>query len=112
MSGYWNWQPAGQAARDAGPRLVAARLGATYQVQAPGGRGRVSWNGNLRASEVEPLLQAESAHGRPEGHTIHAQTSSVTGKSVRVAVTFALPAARPFLVWRVTVHNDGAVPLT
>jgi hypothetical protein len=87
--------------------MVAARLGATYQVQASGGRRRVSWNGNLRASEVEPLLQAESAHRRLEGHSIHAQTSSVSGKSVRFTVTFALRSERPFLLWRVTVHNDG-----
>jgi hypothetical protein len=106
-TGAWRLQPAGAV----GSRLEAARLGAEYTVgEARQGR-RVEWGGDLHAVTLEPFVQPDTAHGRLHGHTLRARTSVDGAQTLSVTLTFALPAERPYLLWRITALNAGPQPI-
>ncbi len=106
-TGYWDLRPHGPAA----PRLELARLGAIYQAPNGAKRQEVYWNGELVAAEVRLEADAPTAHGAAQVLTVTARTSLLAHEPLAVAITFALPHARPFLLWRVAVTNAGPAPL-
>lgn len=62
----------------------------------------------LAASQpAEPRVQ-DSLHGRLTTVSASAQLAGELGRSVQLDIEFALPEARPFLLWRVTARNRGS----
>jgi hypothetical protein len=106
-TGYWDLRPQGGTA----PRLELARLGAIYQVAHAGDREVVYWNGELYGASVELGELANTPHGRAETLTVRARTSQLDSEPLTVTITFALPEAHPFLLWRVEAGNAGKAPM-
>lgn len=106
-TGYFDLRPYGQTA----PRLELARLGAIYAVPHGDDRQVVYWNGELHGVHLEQAAQVTTPHGPAQTLTVTARTSLLDSEPVSVHLTFVLPDAHPFLLWRVEVANAGAAPL-
>jgi alpha-galactosidase len=89
------------------PFVEDVRCGASLR----GPRGRVRWEGALLDVNAGVLDPVESVHGRLKVLRVIGRMASQgrkrTALGLRVTLEFALPEARPFLVWRIKVRNEG-----
>jgi alpha-galactosidase len=87
--------------------LDPARLGAVFR--RPGERRAYRWDGRLVGADLRwsGPESVETVHGRAQVATAELELDL----AVSARVEFALPEDRPFLLWRVTLHNTGPGPV-
>ncbi len=104
-TGRWSLYPQRREA----PYLEDVRLGAAYKFQSKS----AVWEGVWADVRAEAPVQADSVHGRLSVLKIRGRTSLLRKQPIGLQgeVEFALPADRPFLLWRVKAHNAGDQPL-
>jgi alpha-galactosidase len=97
------------------PTLTGVRCGAT--VRDARGR-RLRWDGRARDMHLAETVEVNPAHG-PMRTLLATLTPAVAPAlpgldradcSFQLTLEFALPEARPFLLWRLRVHNTGPQP--
>ncbi|MGH2523031.1 MAG: glycoside hydrolase family 36 protein, partial [Anaerolineales bacterium] len=98
------------------PYFEEARFGAIYEIPPRKSRRTVYWDGELHDSQAGPPVRVDSPHGQLTLLKVRARTpasphSPASGEGLGWELEFALPADRPFFLWRVTARNLGRQPI-
>lgn len=104
----WSLRPRGRE----WPALLGVRPGLTLRTAT--GR-RVKWEGAVAGLHRLPAAPVSTPHGPAHGLTVVVVPELGGGRRApqlapQVILEFALPEARPFLLWRLRVENAGEAP--
>jgi len=103
------WELAARTPGLGGLRIAGVRCGAALRTN---GRGLARWEGAAGDVQFASRAEAASPHGSLQILTVDItpHLSGAPGFSLRLEA--ALPAAQPFLLWRLIARNAGSEPIT
>ncbi len=102
------WELTGRPPGLGGIRLAGVRCGAAIRTE---GRRSARWEGEASDLQFASRVQAASPHGPLQVLTVDIAPRLPGAPGLSLRLEAALPAAQPFLLWRLIARNGGSQPV-